>query len=204
MLRVQATARWILRSLQLVARARGANGPSAPLSSAGIRAIQRTAGNRAACQVIKVQRLQHPDFPKKAAEMNDMELLKAYRFNVKGDSFGIGLPPADLAAVRTEMRRRRIPETSTNPLDDHRDLLPTRGDVATEVAKPTVAAAALAAGNLGARGLSTAPGAISPGGEKDSRLYETRRPYVHPQRRGGGGFRGAPLSRLPCRRWKRI
>ena len=113
-----------LRSLQLVALARGAYGPSAPLTSAGIRAIQRTAGNRAACQVIKVQRLQHPDFPKKAAEMNDMELLKAYRFNVEGDTFGIGLPPADLAAVRSEMRRRRIPETSTNPLDDHRDLLP--------------------------------------------------------------------------------
>ena len=156
-----------LRSLQLVALARGTYGPSAPLTSAGIRAIQRTAGNRAACQVIKVQRLQHPDFPKKAAEMNDMELLKAYRFNVEGDTFGIGLPPADLAAVRSEMRRRRIPETATNPLDDHRDLLPTRGNVVTEVAKPTAAAAALAAGNLGARGLSTAPGAISPGGEKD-------------------------------------
>ncbi len=153
-----------LRSLQ-VAQDRGATRSGAPLTRAGVLAIQRTAGNRAACQIVKVQRLEHPDFPKKAAEMKDWELLKAYRYANERHVLGKELGREDRIAVFSEMRKRGLEENNTeldNPLESYRDLMPTRKQIGVEVAKPTAAVGGAAAGYLGARGhLSTAPGAIS-------------------------------------------
>ena len=84
----------------------------APLTAASLRAIQRAAGNRAACEVIKVQRLQHPDFPKDVGEMSDLELLKANRFAHERHFFGKSFSPEDRKAVFSEVRARGLDENS--------------------------------------------------------------------------------------------
>ena len=160
-----------LRPLQNKAEADAATRSNAPLTGTGVMAIQRTAGNRAACQLIKVQRLAHPDFPNEPAVMSDMELLKAYAQGQKrgrNKFFGAGagkadwgLPQEDRDAIEKEMRKRGLSEKSGSPLAGAREFFPTRWGVAAEVAKPAIAGGATAAGYYGATELSTAPGALS-------------------------------------------
>ena len=137
----------------------------APLSAASLRAIQRAAGNRAACEVIKVQRLQHPDFPKDVGEMSDLELLKANRFAHERHFFGKSFSPEDRKAVFSEVRARDLDENSfsderNNPMARHREFMPTRKDVGVEVAKPTFAVGSAGGGYLAAKDQPTAPGAV--------------------------------------------
>ncbi len=154
-----------LQSLQPGTRDSGAALPSAPLSPATLRAIQRAAGNRAVCQVIKVQRLQHPDFPKDVGEMSDLELLKANRFAHERHFFGKSFSPEDRKAVFSEMRARDLDDNSlsderNDPMARHREFMPTRKDVGVEVAKPTFAVGSAGGGYLAAKDQPTAPGAV--------------------------------------------
>ncbi len=137
----------------------------APLTAASLRAIQRAAGNRAACEVIKVQRLQHPDFPKDVGEMSDLELLKANRFAHERHFFGKSFSPEDRKAVFSEVRARDLDENSfsderNNPMARHREFMPTRKDVGVEVAKPTFAVGSAGGGYLAAKDQPTAQGAV--------------------------------------------
>jgi hypothetical protein len=138
-------------------------------------ALQRSAGNAAVSRFVQreglcVQRL----FGARRVDTEDLSDWEALRLRreergrgpmqpgVRGWLRG-GMSEQAHEAIEGQLDESDVDEEAPNPLDQHRDLVPTSGQVGVEIAKPTGVLGATAGGYIGGQSVHTASSASSQG-----------------------------------------